>query len=55
MDRRYTLWFILGAYGIWFAILSGTEEMISGKYWKIILALILGITSYLIIEKTRKS
>ncbi|MEK7185747.1 MAG: hypothetical protein AAB675_00070 [Patescibacteria group bacterium] len=55
MDKKYATWFILGAYGVWFAILSGTEEVISGKYWKIILALILGVISYLMIAKTKKS
>lgn len=44
------LWLILAAYGVWFAILSGIEESLSGKYWKVVLGLIFGIIVYLIIE-----
>jgi hypothetical protein len=38
-----TVWAILGIYGIWFAVLSGLEEAISGKFWKVALALILAL------------
>ena len=44
------LWFILGVYGVWFAMLSGMKEAARGKFWKVILSLILGIIVYLIIE-----
>ncbi len=44
------LWFVLAAYGVWFAILSGLEEIAGGKYWKVILGLVLGATVYWIIE-----
>ncbi len=43
-------WYILGAYGVWFAMFSGIEEISHGKYWKVILSLILGIVVYWIIE-----
>lgn len=45
------LWLIVAAYGVWFAVLSGIEEAISGKYWKMTSSLVLGIATYLIIEK----
>lgn len=54
MNKKYIFWFILGAYGVWFAILSGSEELFSGKYWKVICAIILGIGSYLTIERTNR-
>jgi hypothetical protein len=54
MNRGNLIWLILGAYGVWFAILSGIEEMSIGKYWKAVLALIFGIISYWIIEKKVK-
>lgn len=28
------LWLILVAYGVWFAVFSGVEEILSGKFWK---------------------
>ena len=45
------LWLILAAYGVWFAILSGVEEATNGKYWKLILGLVLGLVTYWIIEQ----
>lgn len=50
MNKKYLIWLIFGAYGVWFAVLSGMEEMAAGKYWKVILALILGAISYWIFE-----
>lgn len=54
MNKKYIFWFILGAYGVWFAILSGSEEIFSGKYWKVIFAVVLGVVSYLLIERVSK-
>jgi len=45
------LWLVLAAYGVWFAILSGAEEVVNGKHWKAVTSLVLGIAVYLIIEK----
>ena len=45
------LWLIIATYGVWFAVLSGAEEVLSGKYWKAVASLILGVAAYLIIEK----
>jgi len=45
------LWLVLAAYGVWFAVLSGVEEVVNGKYWKAITSLVLGIAVYVIIEK----
>ena len=45
------IWLVLAAYGVWFAILSGIEEIQSGKYWKVIWGLILGIVVYLLVER----
>jgi len=53
MNKIYPLWLILGAYGVWFAIFSGTEEVVNGKYWKVVLALILAILVYLV-SKSKK-
>lgn len=44
------LWLIFCAYGVWFAIFSGLEEVLHGKYWKALLSLLLGIFTYIIIE-----
>jgi hypothetical protein len=44
------LWLIIAAYGVWFAVFSGFEEIMIGKYLKVIIALIFGIISYFIIE-----
>jgi len=46
MNKIYPLWLILGAYGVWFAIFSGTEEVVNGKYWKVTLAIILAVLVY---------
>lgn len=43
-------WLILATYGVWFAIFSGIQEMISGSWLKSILALILGIITYIAIK-----
>lgn len=53
MIKKYQhhLWLILAAYGVWFALLSGMEEILNGKIWKAGLALILGAITYLIIER----
>ncbi|MEX0616253.1 MAG: hypothetical protein WD231_00400 [Candidatus Woykebacteria bacterium] len=45
------LWLILAAYGVWFAILSGLVEASNGKYWKLVLSLVLGLLTYWVIEK----
>jgi len=44
------LWLILAAYGVWFAIFSGIEEVMSGKFWKVLVTLLFGIVAYIIIE-----
>ncbi len=49
--KLHHAWLILAAYGVWFAVLSGLEEVVNGKFWKASLALILGVITYLIIEK----
>ncbi len=54
MDKRYTIWLILGAYGVWFAVFSGLEEISHGKYWKPIMALIFGLITYWIVENRLK-
>jgi len=54
MKKIYPVWLILAAYGVWFAVLSGLEEMANGKYWKLPLALILGMVSYFWVEKQIK-
>ena len=45
------VWLILAAYGVWFAAISGAEEVLGGKVWKVILAVVLGILSYVVIER----
>ncbi len=49
------LWLVLAAYGVWFAIFSGFEELLAGKFWKVSLALILGLFVYILIELTNKN
>jgi hypothetical protein len=49
--KVHRFWLILAAYGVWFAVFSGLEELSQGKWWKIFLSLLLGIITYLIIEK----
>jgi hypothetical protein len=44
------LWLVLSAYGVWFAILSGMEEVLHDKYWKVAMSLFLGLLVYYIIE-----
>gem|GEM_PF-3261074 len=48
--NHHHLWLILGAYGVWFALLSGLEEVVNGKYWKFLLSLFLGVIVYWAIE-----
>jgi len=48
------LWLVLAAYGVWFAVLSGLEEVNHGKYWKFTLSLVLGLIAYWIIEHRLK-
>jgi hypothetical protein len=55
MNKKYAIWFILGAYGIYFAILSGVEEVLNGKYWKLIFAFILGLLSYFIMGRKSRN
>lgn len=45
------LWLVLAAYGVWFAIFSGLEEVAHGKYWKFGLSFVFGLVSYLLIER----
>ncbi len=47
-------WLILATYGVWFALFSGLEEMVSGKYWKVATSLMLGVIVYLVIELKKK-
>jgi len=54
MKKIYQLWLILAAYGVWFAVLSGLEEMVNGKYWKLPLALLLGLVTYYWLENRVK-
>lgn len=44
------IWLFFGAYGVWFAIFSGFEEVLIGKYWKMISALVLGAIAYIFFE-----
>ena len=53
-SHLHNLWLILAVYGIWFALFSGAEEMLNGKYWKVIASLALGIVIYLAIEGKSK-
>ncbi len=43
-------WLILAAYGVWFALFSGLEEVANGKYWKLAASASLGILTYYWIE-----
>jgi hypothetical protein len=45
---------IFGAYGVWFAILSGLEEISTGKLWKAGASLALGAMVYVVIETSRE-
>ncbi len=49
------LWYVLAAYGVWFAILSGLEEISQEKLWKVITSFLLGILIYYIIEIRNKN
>lgn len=53
--KHQHLWLILGAYGVWFALFSGLEEVVNGKYWKFLLSLVLGLIFYWVIEIKEKS
>jgi hypothetical protein len=53
--RLRDLWIVLGAYGVWFAIFSGLEEISNGKIWKAGLSLVLGLVVYYLIEQKHKS
>lgn len=44
------LWLVLAAYGVWFAIFSGLEEVARGKYWKVTISLLFGLVIYWLIE-----
>jgi len=44
------LWLVLAAYGVWFAIFSGLEEVFYGKLWKVVLSAIFGLLVYIAIE-----
>jgi len=48
------LWLILAAYAVWFAVLSGLEEVVNGKYWKAVYSLALGLIVWGIIESRHK-
>lgn len=52
--KLHHLWLVLAAYGVWFAVLSGLEEISNGKLWKAGLGLLLGVITYLIIEAKLK-
>ena len=53
--KGHHFWLILAAYGVWFAIFSGTEEVISGKYWKVLLSIVLALIIYVALKsKTTK-
>lgn len=43
-------WLALAAYGVWFALFSGLEEVAHGKYWKFGASLVLGALTYYWIE-----
>lgn len=45
-------WLILAAYGVWFAIFSGIEEIGRGQWLKPLLSLILGYLVYLRFHKS---
>lgn len=49
-NHLHNIWLIIAAYGVWFAIFSGIEEINHGKYWKVGLSLVLGLLVYLLIE-----
>ena len=48
------LWLVFGAYGVWFAIFSGIEEMSTGKFWKAALSLVLALAIYFLTEAPRQ-
>lgn len=48
------IWLIFAAYGVWFAMFSGVEELFRGKYWKVAASLLLGFTIYYLIENKQK-
>lgn len=48
--KVHHLWLIIAAYGVWFALFSGLEEMFNGKIWKIGTSLLLGLVIYLLVE-----
>jgi hypothetical protein len=51
----YHIWLIFAAYGVYFALFSGLEEVAHGKWWKMAASLFLGTITYLYIEyKTSK-
>jgi len=49
------LWLVFGAYGVWFAIFSGIEEISNGKYWKAGVSLVLALAIYFLMEVRRQS
>ncbi len=49
------LWLVFGAYGVWFAIFSGIEEMSTGKLWKVTLSLALALVIYFVTEAKRQT
>lgn len=57
MKKRHKIhhaWLIFAAYGVWFAIFSGIEEIFMGKLWKVMLSLLFGLVVYVLIEYPQK-
>lgn len=50
----HRLWLVFGAYGVWFAIFSGLEELGTGKFWKAALSFALALAVYVLTEARRK-
>lgn len=50
--RHYAhhLWLIVAAYGVWFAVLSGLEEIAQGDMRKAVMSFLLGTATYIYIE-----
>ncbi len=52
-DYMNTVWTFLGIYGVWFAVLSGLQELSQGIYWKVLASLLLAYAVYKWTESTR--